>query len=202
MAVTLTFRILVGGRTGAGKSTLVNHLLLSSVCEVGSGSRSITTSVRKVTKTIRGIEFNIFDTPGLSDRREGQDSKTVLTEIARVKSDLMEIIICYVFANRLYPAPQNWQDEEEIGLLTRAFGKEIWKRSIIVLTCANTSIVSDKETCDEAIEKYKTDLKAKINSGIVDDIPVCLAGYKDDDVPFSNLQYRHELAKQTLHYCT
>ena len=179
--------------------------MLSSVCEVDSGSRSITTSVRKVTKTgIRGIEFNIFDTPGLSDRREGQDSKTVLTEIARVKSDLMEnhlLFFCKSIVSRTTK-----QDEEEIGLLTRAFGKEIWKQSIIVLTCTNTLIVSDKETYDKAIEDYKTDLKeilekmAKINSGIVDYIPACLAGYKDDDVPFQT--YSIDMNWQSKLYTT
>jgi predicted GTPase len=54
--------ILIAGRTGVGKSTLVNAVFQGKLAETGQG-RPVTSNTRKITK--EGVPVSIFDTRGL-----------------------------------------------------------------------------------------------------------------------------------------
>ncbi|WP_017300638.1 YcjF family protein [Nodosilinea nodulosa] len=54
--------VLIAGKTGVGKSTLINSIFQGNLAEVGQG-RPVTTNTREITK--EGIPLSIFDTRGL-----------------------------------------------------------------------------------------------------------------------------------------
>lgn len=56
------FNIIIAGRSGVGKSTLINSVFQGKMAETGSG-RPITTDIREITK--EGVPMTIFDTRGL-----------------------------------------------------------------------------------------------------------------------------------------
>lgn len=57
-----TLNVVVIGKTGVGKSTLINTVFGDSVAEVGIGT-PVTQAIRKLEK--EGVPLAIYDTPGL-----------------------------------------------------------------------------------------------------------------------------------------
>ena len=78
------FRIMVTGRVGQGKSTLVNNLFGKEVATEGDGPRSVTHGIQSFTEYIRGVKVTLIDTPGFNDPK-WSDLHTV-TEIGKVGS--------------------------------------------------------------------------------------------------------------------
>lgn len=74
--------ILVIGRTGVGKSTLINSMFGSNLTQVGIGV-PVTQTIRKIEKD--GVPLAIYDTPGLelSDRNGSEDMMVQITELLR-----------------------------------------------------------------------------------------------------------------------
>lgn len=69
-----TSNILIAGKTGTGKSTLINTIFQGQMAETGQG-RPITQHTRKISKD--GIPVSIYDTKGL----EVKDYKPILNEL-------------------------------------------------------------------------------------------------------------------------
>ena len=72
--------IIVVGKSGVGKSTLINSLFRDKIAETGLG-RPITTEIRKIEK--KNYPMAIYDTPGF-ELSEGQQAK--------VKEEIIELI--------------------------------------------------------------------------------------------------------------
>lgn len=72
--------VLIAGRTGAGKSTLINSVFQGRLAETGQG-RPITTHTREITKS--GIPLSIWDTRGL----ELAAFQETIDELTRVVSE-------------------------------------------------------------------------------------------------------------------
>lgn len=70
------FNIIVAGKTGVGKSTLINSIFRENLAQTGIG-KPITKHLRKISKD--GIPINIYDTKGLELERKVQ--KQVESEI-------------------------------------------------------------------------------------------------------------------------
>lgn len=75
-----TLNIIVAGKTGVGKSTLINSVFKEHLADTGMG-KPVTTHMRKITK--KGVPLAIYDTRGFELGKEVQ---------AEVKKEVMETI--------------------------------------------------------------------------------------------------------------
>lgn len=75
-----TLNIIVAGKTGVGKSTLINSVSKEKLADTGMG-KPVTSHMRKITK--KGVPLAIYDTRGFELRKEVQ---------AEVKQEVMDTI--------------------------------------------------------------------------------------------------------------
>lgn len=75
-----TLNIIVAGKTGVGKSTLINSVFKEKLADTGMG-KPVTSHMRKITK--KGVPLAIYDTRGFELRKEVQ---------AEVKQEVMDTI--------------------------------------------------------------------------------------------------------------
>ena len=177
--------ILVIGPTGSGKSTLINALMGDTVARVGQGATSVTTEVEEYAGEYEGVKIRVYDTVGFGDT-EGKSDEITINEMADAnKFDL--VLICVRMDSRVYGDVRNM-----FSMLGKKMSKEIWKRSVIVLTFHNIFLIlgsvrkmspDDKDQAvQDEISKYRTIvsdiLSGSVDDEIISDIPYCVAGEK------------------------
>ena len=169
--------ILVIGPGGVGKSTLINAMFGEDVAKVGHGARGVTSRVEKYEGEYEGARIKIYDTPGFRDT-EGRTSFNILYQIdEHDKYDL--ILICTKLEDRA--------DRDMFSSLASVLHKEMWKRTVVVLTQANRFITLESVVCmgperviKEIIDEYKecivNNLSGHIKREVLQGIPYCIAG--------------------------
>ncbi|KAJ0053824.1 hypothetical protein Pint_00711 [Pistacia integerrima] len=121
-----TLTILVMGKGGVGKSSTVNSLI---------GERAVTSEALRpvmVSRTKGGFTLNIIDTPGLVEA--GYVSYQALELIKGFLLNKTIDVLLYV--DRLDAYRVDDLDKQIIKAITGTFGKQIWRRSLLVLTHA------------------------------------------------------------------
>lgn len=185
---TLKLKLLVCGKTGVGKSSLVNSLVGKEVCDVGGPGEDDrenpfdpqTLSVVEIRARIQNVLLSIFDSPGLQDGT-GNDDKYLEDMYDKCK-DVELILYCIDSTQARWSA----QEIKATKLLTEKFGMEFWKKAVLVLTKANmvqpqrrganeTEFL--KKVVQRFSKKFKEQLKEQgVDTTIADAIPTVAAG--------------------------
>lgn len=183
-------KILVAGRGGVGKSTLINRLLgiqYVPACNTGMAVTQVVTSYREARY---GIELEFFDTPGMEDLQI--PDHRIVAEMSEATNKAIDLTFyCASLQNRVDKA-----DQRIITLLTQVFGKRLWTKAIFVLTFANLFDESSQqgmshqqycELCTNTTERLqKIVKKAMRKSRSAEErarsIPTVTAGYEHPEI--------------------
>ena len=136
-------RILVTGKTGQGKSTLINGILGARVATEGARAKRCTTKVEMHSKTIKGVPIKVFDSPGL------QDCTTNEEEYIQGMRDTCQELSLIIYATKTINTRLTDDDKNAMLKLTKAFGEDFWNYAVFVLTFANMENVTRKDDRDD-----------------------------------------------------
>ena len=160
----LWVRMLVVGKTGIGKSTLINNIFGKTLAQPGSKLESKTKTVEVISDSINGTEVDICDTPGF---RDGQDKDDEYMDVIINNCSNPDVIL---FCIRMDET--RWTDDYKATILdlTNALGKSIWNNTVLVLTFADN--VTRELEWKEAF--YKQLISIGVNEDVADRIPVVM----------------------------
>ena len=135
------FGILVIGRTGVGKSTLINNLLGKKVASVGHTLKSETPKVYPHEDKVEGVPIVVYDTPGLGDIKGKEDEKKHLDIMkAILKREKIHLVVyCFQMS-------ESTMTSNIVGTLREYHKIGVdWERSVIALTFADALYVPKSE---------------------------------------------------------
>jgi len=151
-----TLNIIVAGKTGVGKSTLVNAIFKDNLAATGIG-HPVTQHTRKYTKS--NIPLQIYDTKGLELGKEVQENVKEeilgLIEKGNASNDINQSIHCIWYcisttSNRIEDEEINWLKEftrknsltrvPVIVILTQSFSKPAAQKMKNVILDANLNV--------------------------------------------------------------
>ena len=135
------FGILVIGRTGTGKSTLINNILGKKVARVGHTLQSETPEVSQHEYFVEGVPIIVYDTPGLGDVKGEKDEKKHL-EIMKdflAQEKIQLVVYCFQMNETIMTS-------SIVGALRKYHQICVdWARSVIALTFADAVYVPTRE---------------------------------------------------------
>ena len=138
------FGILVIGRTGVGKSTLINNLLGKEVASVGHTLHSETPEVNPHEVTVEGVPIVVYDSPGLGDVKGEEEEKKHLEIIKALLARKKIHLVVYCFQMN-----DTSMTSSVVGALCKYHQIGVdWKRSIIALTFADALYPSKMDNPD------------------------------------------------------
>ena len=186
--------ILVTGKTGNGKSNLVNCLVKQKVAKEGHDLEPETKEVRSYTVTTKDhFEIVVWDSPGLQDGTN--DEQRYLAELKKRCSNVDLVIYCIkvdVMRSALHHRHDESLDSDlsAIQKLTKTLGVEMWSHAVFVLTFANKleAILKAKHSKDleskfvERIENWRTRIRealksARVPQRVVENVRIEPAGH-------------------------
>ncbi|XP_011403881.1 PREDICTED: translocase of chloroplast 33, chloroplastic-like [Amphimedon queenslandica] len=189
-----SLKIFVVGRTGSGKSTLINGLFGSEKAEVGDGLDAQTKDIEcfvelyhsEGSETQQKFKVTICDSPGFRDptfSNSDEEYARMLQACVPKDPDLVLFVVSM--------EETRWTRDqiETVTQVNKVLGKEIWKNTLLVLTFANK--VNDVEKKNEFLKKFVQSLdKIGVNT---DNMSVALAGHlskgEGDHLPKHGIKY-------------
>ena len=188
-----TFSFLVCGRTGIGKSTLVNFLVGKELCKVndpgllGGSFDPCTTEITLVSKKINGIVVNVWDYPGLEGARDETEYIDKMEKACGKRMENIDLIL-YCTDMTIVRVPT---EVIEIKALTGRFGQVFWEKSVFVMTKGNavgfgTPKGRSREYHKNVYYNLKRELCSKlidlkVSKHIAESVPAVAAGYIEEE---------------------
>ena len=126
--------IFVSGKTGGGKSALVNALLGRKVAVEGAEPDPKTSVVSPYENIVNSVRLKVWDSPGLQDGTENEER--YLSDIKTNCSDVDLFLFCINVGDTI----KFHLDSSEVKALvklTEALGHSLWEHAVIALTFAN-----------------------------------------------------------------
>lgn len=185
--------IFVTGKTGVGKSTLINGIIGKYVAKEGASLDKGTVVVEAFVFKYQDIDITIWDSPGLQDGIPDNEEQYIkdMKHKGCGNSDLV------LYCTQMTQTRLSSADFGAITKLTKGLGKQIWNNAVFVMTFANDVMVrvhrGEKLTPDEMqernseffkqrLEQWKANLvdavvEAGVEHKIAANIPVVPAGY-------------------------
>ena len=162
--------MVVAGKSGTGKSTLINNFLSldkNKAAESRLQPTSVTKEVKRYDGKVNGVPIRAVDMPGLHARRHSEDTESeVIAALCHFTGGNADILIyCVSLTQRLDSI-----DERNIATLNKAFGKKIWNNAIFVLTHADAVLEDEdnKSNFDELVEGFTRELQEILTECEVD----------------------------------
>lgn len=189
-------RIMVTGRSGVGKSTLLNGLTGINTFDEGHDLKPCTSHV--VTREYKryGISVVVHDCPGLQDGSGHEDE--YLWEIKEKVTEGIDIML-YCISMKVRRAAELRRHCNAIDMLTKTLGNSIWENAVVVLTFANSYKMGLQqaghdnllilEHFNQRLEEWKHEIHSAlkrngIEDSVINKITVQPAGYfKDPSLP-------------------
>lgn len=164
--------VMVLGKTGVGKSTLINNMFSENVADTGIG-RPITSQIRKY--EVPNFPLAIFDTPGLE--LGGNNAVDVLLKevIDQIKSglnsgDISEAIHCILYC---ISTPSNRFEQTEEDFLKQFLDDTKMYHVPVIVVLTQSYSKKHAETLKQEIKKRNLD--------VVNIIPVLAQDYEIDE---------------------
>ncbi len=174
--------ILIVGKSGVGKSSIINSLLGRDAAKVGH-FKPTTFEVNLYESKINKVQLRIYDTPGLCDKLEEKGND--LEYIKRIKDKILgEQIDCVLFAAELHGSRLELGDQKAIKIISNSFGGEIWKHAVLIFTKADETdsgnffdyLINRKLIIQDEIRQWSS-------NEIAQNIPAVATSIKEEILP-------------------
>ena len=181
-----SIKILVAGKAGTGKSTLINGIVGKQVTKEGRRLTPETSEVQHHILQVDEVTVQIFDSPGLQDKTKNEEK--YIAEIRDKCSNVDLFLYCIKMSEvRFFTG---CDDAVAMKRLFKALGTRLWANGIIVLTFANDLIgIAREQEIDVApyfqdrfkkitrkIRDFLRD-EVKIQSEIANNVTIVCAGH-------------------------
>lgn len=136
-----SLNILVLGKTGVGKSASINSIFREQKSRIDAFEPA-TAAMKEIVGKVDGVNFRIFDTPGLrSPVTDEARNRKLLASIKKFVRKFPPDVVLYV--DRLDAHDRDLTDLLILKSLTDSLGSSIWKNAIVALTHAASASPED-----------------------------------------------------------
>ena len=167
--------VLLSGRAGAGKSTLVNGILGKRVAKEGDKviRGGETSKLTEYSRNVDGVNVTVWDSPGLGDGSDNQVQSCYIREMREKCSKVDLTLYCIKMFEKWFPRGRTDNpDVNAMANITEAFGSDFWRNTIVVLTFANLVEAMNVawENLDASAKKVEFEKELENWRGIIRDV--------------------------------
>ena len=165
--------IAVLGRVGVGKSTLVHRILYRELAPATYTAKPVTQKLSVYENEVNGVAYRVIDTPGLRDiSKDVENDKGIIDYILKENPN----VILYCIS--ILPSSKICEIDKEIVIEMNRI-KNIWKRTIVVLTFANIVTTMGGNVNNEILQ-WTNDFQTTLNDAQVNvKVKLCMDVYND-----------------------